>query len=372
MSLASRILADARAAQRLSGKSVPAQLKEIAELRSGPYRLLPSEYFAFGLYDDKRFTPEQKRQFVGLWSKRRVYAQNARTWAAVGDDKLLSYALFDSYGLPYAKVVAVAHPTRLHPGVTILRDADAIARWLREEAPLPLFGKPVTGTRAGGAYLIERVDPDTDEIVLADGSRQALTDFAGYTAHRVGGYLFQELVRPHPDLVAFSGARPPSARLFIINGRRGPVLHRAGFRIPVGPGMIDNFAGGSTGNIAAAIDLESGRLGRAIASIRMGAPEVTHHPTTGHPIRGYVVPLWRELVDTAMRAAAMLQGLRLQGWDMVPSDRGAMTHEVNVQPDFFVLQLPAQQGLAVGEAWREMMTPGESAPQGPSPPWKKG
>jgi hypothetical protein len=52
-------------AKRRSGKGLARQLGEVLSLRFGRQELAVSEYYAYGLYDDTRFTQEAKRLFGG-------------------------------------------------------------------------------------------------------------------------------------------------------------------------------------------------------------------------------------------------------------------------------------------------------------------
>ena len=67
------------------GKSAWAQLCDLWRLRFGPGKLRPDEYYAFGLYDDRRFTAADKRTFLGRAVQNRIIRRcNAQSWWLLG------------------------------------------------------------------------------------------------------------------------------------------------------------------------------------------------------------------------------------------------------------------------------------------------
>jgi hypothetical protein len=66
----------------------------------------------------------------------------------------------------------------------------------------------------------------------------------------------------------------------------------------------------------------------------------THHPDTGVPIEGAVVPHWDRVCDTVLRAAKTLAVHRYVGWDVVVDTTGTpMIIEGNGNTDVNLLQV---------------------------------
>ena len=60
-----------------------------------------------------------------------------------------------------------------------------------------------------------------------------------------------------------------------------PVLHRCLWKLPTGANTHDNYEGGRTGNLAAAVDHQTGTIVRVISGFGLDVTEVSHHPDTG-------------------------------------------------------------------------------------------
>ena len=336
-------LGRARDAKRETGKPVLRQLAEMLRLRLQHGKLMPDEYFGFGLYDDRRFDGEARRQFVGQWAKDAIYRRNERKWRAIGDDKLIAHLVFAGLGLPQPKVLAVHHPHRQFPA-RLLRTPEELKVWLRSDAPYPLFAKPSGGGSASSAYLLDGYEAGGDAMRLGDGRSVPIEDFVRDCVRWKAGMIFQELVLPDADVAAVCGPRVATARLYVLNGSPGATLHRAVLRVPTGRNMYDNFRGGASGNLLAALD-DDGRIVRVVRQRDGKLGEVDRHPDTGRPLVGWQVPGWDGLVATCLEAAAAFPGLRVQAWDVAIAAGGPQFIEMNTRGDLDLIQLAHGRGI---------------------------
>jgi hypothetical protein len=109
----------ARFVREHGGRGLVRQAYETASLRLGDRKSSGREYYDFGLYDDQRFSPTAKRQFLGARPWRpSVDVSTRRTGTACLTNKLLVYSLLSSLGLPYPRLYAVYHPGG-HPFVGV-------------------------------------------------------------------------------------------------------------------------------------------------------------------------------------------------------------------------------------------------------------
>jgi hypothetical protein len=104
---------------------------------------------------------------------------------------------------------------------------------------------------------------------------------------------------------------------------------------------MDNF---SAGGLTADIDLGTGVLGRA--AIRASTPHelrgltwLDHHPDSGAPISGTVIPNWPDVAKGVVDIADRLPYLPYLGWDIVVTDDGFRVIEANNTPDPRTLQI---------------------------------
>ena len=70
-----------------------------------------------------------------------------------------------------------------------------------------------------------------------------------------------------------------------------------------------------------------------------------NHPDTGGRLQDLTIPDWPALIALALQAAAAFPGLRMQAWDIAPTDRGPVLVEVNIGGDFNLPQLAHRTGL---------------------------
>ena len=118
--------------------------------------------------------------------------------------------------------------------------------------------------------------------------------------------------------------------MVLFDESRGPILHRSFWKLPTGNNTYDNYNAGQTGNLAAAIDLQTGQITRVINGTGLDIVEVALHPDTGIPLKTLSVPDWRLVLDFTFNAALALPKLRFQQWDIALSNDGPLVLEVNL------------------------------------------
>ena len=338
-----------------TGKSVGSQLREILSLRFGPGKLRPLEYYDFGLYDDTRFAPSAKREFVGKKRNREVDALlNNRQWRAIADSKLVSYAILTGLGITTPAVHAIFHRRgRSFQSVPCLRTPAEMAEFLRAAMPYPVFGKPAQSHYGEGAVKINSLDRERDLLLLAGGEEVRLEDFiqslTQFPSAARYGYLFQEVIGQHPEIEEVCGKAVATLRMLVLADDDGPRLMRTVWRIPVAGAITDNFAGGAAGNLAGWVNRETGVVERVIQGIGLSETELEVHPDTGQPVRGLKLPHWEKIVSRTLDAAAALPGLRFQHWDVAIGPEGPMLVEVNYAGGVIASQLAGPRGLLTPE-----------------------
>lgn len=337
------------------GKGVWSQLSEIWRLRFGEGKLHPWEYYYYRLYDDQTYSYDDKRHFLGkaCWGK--VYRQcNAPNWWAIAHDKMAFHALLKGQDLPLPECRALFHPFRRCGDLPALTSGAMLAEHLRHRMVYPVFGKPVTGIRSIGVAGIERYDASADTLILHNGRTVTVDDYVEEVeAYRDDGYVFQERLQPHPDIARLCGDRLTTVRLIVGIEADGPVLMYALWKVPVGDNPADNFW--RPGNLLAALDPECGRVLRAISGAGPDQKEVERHPDTDQELVDAILPDWSSAVDTCLKAASMLSGLRLQAWDVALTDHGPVLIEVNIGGDFNLPQLALNAGI-MDQKFKDFLT----------------
>lgn len=149
--------------------------------------------------------------------------------------------------------------------------------------------------------------------------------------------LVQPRLHNHPELADLGGGALTTVRIITILNEAGRAeATDASFRVPVGNAVVDNM---HRGGVAAAVDLPTGRVGRAIA-LSSESDWLEKHPESGASIAGRVLPRWRETIDLVCRAHDAFSPVVLVGWDIGLLEDGPCIVEGNSAPCVNLVQRP--------------------------------
>ncbi len=315
------------------GVPIRRQISDTVRLSVMPGKIGPGDYYSYRLFDPA-LTFAEKKKFVGWKAEARLDALNEPAWHCLGLDKVLMYSLFQNAGIriPQTRAIYLPGPGRLLAGTTMLGTQDQLREWLRSQENYPFFSKPSASGFARGACFAERYDPSQDRVIFKEGTSLAVNDFEEQCmdVERLG-YVFQHPVQPDSRLVDKLGKTLSSLRMIVLYDEfQPPVLHRCFWKLPTGNNTHDNYNGGVTGNLAAAINHKTGQITRVINGTGLDVIEVTHHPDTGVRLDSLSVPDWDRVLDFTLRAALTLPKLRFQQWDIALSEDGPVVLEVNL------------------------------------------
>lgn len=266
----------------------------------------------------------------------------------LADDKVAFFEHCVAHGIATVPIEAIisdhpeyaTHFLRLH-------DAEALSALILAKR-LPLFFKRMQGGLGRGAFRVTGTDGALDFL----GSTAGATDLFAYCRQRARGergYLIQRIIEVHPvvqPLMSPHGVG--TVRITTYDEGEGHRLLAAAARLTVGSNSTDNFAHGSSGNLACEVDLASGTVLRCTASRSRTWPDmvsIRRHPDTGAEILGFQWPDWNEAVELVLRAARTVPGLRIIGWDVAFTPGGAVIVEMNSRPNADILQVALQRGL---------------------------
>jgi hypothetical protein len=132
-----------------------------------------------------------------------------------------------------------------------------------------------------------------------------------------------------------------------LDEREQPELIGAVLRMAIGTNVtVDNV---HAGGIAAAVDLDEGRLDQA-THMGMDARRgwIDRHPDTGGLITGRLLPMWDEVRELVLRAHSAFNDWVVVGWDVAILADGPCLVEGNNGPDVDLIQRPLR--TAFGES----------------------
>ena len=346
----SSLLDSARAAKQSTGKGYLAQFAEARGLRYDIGQLGFSEYYDYGLFDDARFTLEEKRSFAG-WRLQAVFDNLTEAgWWNLVEDKVALTCYFRNLGFQMPRIFAVYHRERdlggrRNPGGIIsLNSKPALREFLSKEAEFPLFSKPVRRGHGIDALALNGIDDD-GIVTLGNGTTLDFDAvFELVQRYASVGYLFQGKIETHDAIKVVCGDRLTSLRVTTVMGGRRPEVIFARWKLPVGQSMIDNS--NAYGNIVAMVEIESGLVRNAV--INRGdskfAP-IEEHPDTRTQLPGFQLPCWHEALELCRNAAHALSDVRVQGWDVALARNGPELIETNVTGDIHAIQRTQSEGF---------------------------
>jgi len=316
---------------------------EALKLRLGGQHLGISEYFDFRLYEQD-LTPAQKREFCGYRAQRALEDLLVDDYSKILSlDKLSFYALMQAYRLQVPRTVAVYGAMRGSVLGELLASPQALRDYLAE-VPLPVYLKPSFGSYGRGNACI--VGRDGERLQLGDGSTPMLGDFVGSLADERGfGWLIQEALSAHPDLVPLCGPKVSGVRMHTFLRPSGPVITHAVWKINAGTKDSDNFEHGRSGNLLADIDVDTGAVRRVVSSVGSEQSVNPEHPRTGAKLVGIRLPDWHLTCKQVLAAATAFPGYIFPGWDVALTAEGPKILEVNFFGDLDLPQHASRRGF---------------------------
>jgi Sugar-transfer associated ATP-grasp len=249
--------------------------------------------------------------------------------------------------------------------------------WTRHRQPYDAEGDRIDGLDAWAAYLSARlpeqfIAKDVDGV-YGSGFRAFRRDGAAFVAEDDGskrdaaalgelltsagsgaGVIIQERLFNDAALSELCGQ--PGLQTARIN----TLLHHNGrvsvlffmFKVLAGRALTDNFAMGTTGNLIAFGDVETGVLRGAVTlhPCGSGMRMIDRHPITGVLFNGFQLPGWTEAVALAKTAQRCYAELAAVGWDVALTGDGPKLIEGNARWDapFYA------PFLMSGENWRRI------------------
>lgn len=143
------------------------------------------------------------------------------------------------------------------------------------------------------------------------------------------GFLFQENVKQHPALNKLNPSCLNTIRFDTFIDKDGNVeIISAYLRMSTNNKYVDNIA---SGGCLVSIDLQSGLLKKEGFPGFSANGILIHmfHPVTKIVFEGFAVPLFEDAKKMVLRAASLMPGLRLVGWDMAIGESGPVLIEGN-------------------------------------------
>lgn len=336
-------LSKLRSAASQSGRPVSTLALEMVHLYSSTARLGFSEYFDFRLYLND-LPLSQKRQFAG-WRMQAILEETLIDDYArfLSLDKITMYSLLKSFDLPAPELRAV-YKSQRPSAITQLQSAEELAIYLGQPGNTPVYLKPSLGSYGRGNTLI--TGAAGNRVTLGDGTQMEVGEFCRSLDDRHGlGWILQEPLSAHPVIAEKCGPKISGIRIHTFLGASGAVATKAVWKINVGRDDSDNFQHGASGNMLAAVDIESGLVSRIISGTGPKQIENPLHPVTEAHLIGFQIPWWPEIKALVCDAQLAFPGFICPGWDVAVCADGPKILEVNYFGDIDLSQHAHRKGF---------------------------
>ena len=328
------------------GPSPMAVMKDFWGLSRGPGKLSFSDYVKYRLFDKSFYGDSDRRTFLGQRANHALMLElNYRhDWFALLNNKVAFQGYVGAYGLPVIATLGLYAPGfAARPGTPLLADAASLAAFLLTPSHYPMFGKPVEGVQSLGSLALQACDARERTVTAVNGGgfpvEAVVQAIAG---HFRDGFMFQPLHGSPADRAATIGPHLSTVRIITVQSDDGPKVHKAVWKIPAAGNVADNYW--RTGNLLAALDLETGAIRSASSGTGLTYAAAGAHPDTGAGLAGVVVPWWEEVRAMAVEGARALHHFGLLGWDIGIAEHGPVVVEANEAPDLTLIQIAERTG----------------------------
>jgi len=205
--------------------------------------------------------------------------------------------------------------------------------------------------RTSGSYGGDQVFRITPLQVATDH------EFMAYLFSEVtkSGFLFQETILQHPELNRLNPSCVNTIRFDTFIDKEGQVeIMSAYLRMSINNKHVDNI---SSGGCLVGINLQTGKLRKEGYPGFSASGTIIYacHPITKTVFEGFTIPYFEEAKKMVLRAASLVPGLRLMGWDVAISESGPVIVEGNSDYNMIGNDL-SEGGFLTNSIFRKMLT----------------
>ncbi len=195
--------------------------------------------------------------------------------------------------------------------------------------------KPIVGTRGEGVHIFRR---EADAWML--NGRAVASSELSMRLSGLEDYLVTEFVRQHEYARRIYASSTNTIRILTLWDEEDPspfaaaAVHRFG---TIDSSPMDNW---TLGGLSAKVDLETGRLGKAVSYPKGGkVRSFEKHPETCSRIEQIQVPHWEAIRTGIIEMARALPFAPYIGWDIVVTAEGFKVIEGNNTPGINLMQI---------------------------------
>ncbi len=335
-----------RYVQAEHGVSAARQLWEIARLGRGRSKLQPTEYYSSGLYR-RSMSWQEKTCYLGEASNYSFnYALQPRdlsTHRSMMHDKIFAAFVLQAMGYPTSNTLAVYGIDKRYGAFPQIGSREGLIAALANPPESGLFGKPVFSFQGiGSVSIIER--EASGDLRLFDEQRTSPEALADEIMQKFpDGYILQERIHMHADLVAAMGGAVGSLRICTIHSESGPEVLYSVLRLPAKNTSID--CGYIAGTGVALIDTISGEVLRSSRDTFPYGGSSQSGSDASTQLVGKTLPTYDAAVELVLSAHRAFPDHGILGWDVVLTPQGPLINEINTNAGHPLWQRAADRGF---------------------------
>ncbi len=279
------------------------------------------------------------RQFLTKNERNKVYLRkNSAEGKLVADSKYKTKRILAKAGVGVPKLIAR------------FKDEEAVERFEWEKLEGNFVVKPVSGYGGEGIVIIRRKGRKPEEWQKMNGEAVRTEDLKQHCKEILAGkyslrgmadsVILEERIKIHPMFLSLTRAGTPDVRVVVYN--KIPVM--AMLRVPT------EESGGKSnlqqGAIGLGIDLATGITTFGVEGKEYLMEKIYDYGKKKlRKVNGIKVPMWREILETAVNCQKAIAGLGFLGVDVVlDKEKGPMVLEVNARPGLSI-QICNKAGL---------------------------
>jgi len=289
------------------------------------HKEIPINYFTYYLF--KKGMPNGKDFLTSKLAAMIPSHYNDQRLKEVLDNKLYFDLFYKQFNVRIPKTILFNHGRRFAmDGKSFeIDDFDAFKSMLKDTfSRNPLLGsifvkKIYSSSKGANIYKIKSSQLDADPREFQKIFWEVLQS----------EFLFQEAIRQHEHLNLLNPSSVNTLRIDTFIDESGKVYVLSGYiRMSLNNHYVDNIG---SGGCMVGVDMESGRLRKFGYKNFYAHPNerFTSHPVTRTVFEGFSIPFIPEVKDLVTKAASVMPGLRLVGWDVAIGEDGPILVEGN-------------------------------------------
>ncbi len=331
-------------ASKESARNPLALILEALRLKLSLNQLQMSEYIDFKLYlNDISYL--EKKQFGGKVIQKVLEEILIDEYSKIiCHDKVTMYALMKGLEFPIPELKASYNCLR-PSSLPIINNEAELENYLSTPDNLPVYAKRSFGCYGKDNTLIKSYS--NGMLEFGNNTQEKLKSFvSNLNDGNPFGWIFQIPLKSHEQIKDLTNSDKISGlRIHSFLSSDKVTITKAVFKVNIGDRDTDNFEHGFTGNLAAAVDLQTGKVIRAISGTGLNQKLHTTHPITNKNILGFEIPYWKETISLIINLQKSYPGIICPGWDIAICDHGPVVIEINTFGDLPISQHAYREGF---------------------------